>query len=98
MNKKVIVPQAPENTPPLFAHNFMAKVGRGHLLKYSIHVVHTPFLAIFNTRNVDSHDNCRGFWKEGSFAECVLLEIIGACVDNKSRGIEATCIVSGDRG
>ena len=35
-------------TPP-FAHNFEAKVGRGHLLEHSIHLVHMPppFLTLF---------------------------------------------------
>ena len=37
------------------------------------------------------------FWKNGSFVEHVLQEISGACVDTEPRGIEATCIVSGDR-
>ena len=32
----------------------------------------------------------------GSFAECVLREISGACVDTKPRGTEATCIVRGN--
>ena len=36
--------------------------------------------------------------KNDSFAECVLGEISGACVDTKPCGIEATCIVSSDRG
>ena len=62
---------------PLFAHNFVAKLGRGCLLEYSIRLLHTPFLTIFNTCKVDNRDN----WKEGSFAECVLLEISSACID-----------------
>ena len=32
------------------------------------------------------------------FAECVLQENSNTCVDTKLRGIDATCIVSGDRG
>ena len=38
------------------------------------------------------------FWKNGSFDERVLQEISGACVHTKPRDIEATCIISGDRG
>ena len=38
------------------------------------------------------------FRKSCSFAECVLQEISGACVDAKLRGIEVICIVGGDRG
>ena len=34
----------------------------------------------------------------GSFDEHVLQEISGSCVETKPRGIEATCIVSGNRG
>ena len=71
------------------------------MLKYSIHLVHTPldpFLAIFNMHEDDNHYNCHGFLEEnGSFNEHVLQEISGACVHTKPRGIEATCIVSGDR-
>ena len=29
--------------PPYFAHYFEAKVGRGHLLEYSVHLVRIPF-------------------------------------------------------
>ena len=38
------------------------------------------------------------FWKNGSFAERLLQETSGACVHTKPRSIEATCIVSGERG
>ena len=38
------------------------------------------------------------FKKNDNFDECVLQEISGACVDTKLRCIEATCIVSGDKG
>ena len=38
------------------------------------------------------------FWKNSSFADCVLREISSGCVDTKLRGIEATCIVSDKRG
>ena len=35
------------------------------------------------------------FWKNSRFAE---REISSACVDTKPRGIEATYVISGDRG
>ena len=35
------------------------------------------------------------FWKNSRFAEW---EISSACVDTKQRGIEATCVISGDGG
>ena len=38
------------------------------------------------------------FWKNSSFTELVLWKISNTCVETKPRGIEATCIVSGDRG
>ena len=41
--------------------------------------------------------NTAAFLKNSSFAERVLREINGTCVNTKRRGIEATCIVSGDR-
>ena len=37
------------------------------------------------------------FWKNGSLAKCVLWEISSAYIHTKIRGIEATCIVSGDK-
>ena len=67
-------------------------MGKEHLLKYSICLVHTPppsFLTIFST-----HESTVGaFWKNGSFSECVLREISDVFVDTKPRGIEATCII-----
>ena len=56
-----------------------------------------PFVAIFNTCEVNNHDDCRSL-ENGSFAERVLREISGTCVDTKLTGIEATCIIIGDRG
>ena len=38
------------------------------------------------------------FWMNGSFDERVQQEISGACVETKLRGIDATCIVSGNKG
>ena len=38
------------------------------------------------------------FWKNSSFAEHVLWETSGTCVDTKPRGIKATCFFSSDRG
>ena len=37
------------------------------------------------------------FWRNGSLAKCLLWEISSAYIDTKIRGIEATCIVSGDK-
>ena len=49
------------------------------------------------THKVGNHDHCCSFLQEQQFAECVLREISGACVDTKLRGIEGTYIVSGGR-
>ena len=38
------------------------------------------------------------FWINGSFNEHVLQEISGACVETKPRGMETTCIISGNGG
>ena len=51
---------------PPFAHYYEVKVGREHLLEYSICLVHMPppdpsFLTILITRKVN-----RDFWKNGS--------------------------------
>ena len=39
----VLLPKICAPPPPYFAHYFEAKVGRGHLLEYSIHLVRIPF-------------------------------------------------------
>ena len=53
-------------------------MGRGHLLKYSICLMHIPLPSI---------------WKNDSFSEYVLWEISDGFDDTKPRGIEATCII-----
>ena len=45
--------------------------------------------------NVDIHNS---YCKNISFTRHVLQEISSACVDIKSKGIEESCIISGDRG
>ena len=66
--------------PPLFAHYFESKVGRKHLLKYSISLNHyapTP-LPHNVTHKVNNHNDCQhavAFWKNRSVASCVLQEI-----------------------
>ena len=52
------------NTIVLFAYYFEAKVGRRRLLEYSICLVHMSlplFLAIFNTHEVNNHDDDHSF-------------------------------------
>ena len=44
------------------------------------------------------HTQSRRLPMNGSFDECVLQEISGACVETKPRGSAATCIISGSRG
>ena len=46
------------------------------------------FFAVFNTFEVDNHGNCRIFWKNCSFTECVPQKTTSACVDSNQRGIE----------
>ena len=55
--------------------------------------IHPPMLHARSTITMTA----TAFWKSSSFAECVLQEISGACVDTKLRGIEVTCIVGGGR-
>ena len=72
----------------------------GHLLKYSVSLVCTPptFVSrnvgvILNTRKVKYPDDCHGF-----LCWTCTGETSGACLNNKPRDTEETCIVSGDRG
>ena len=51
----------------------------------------------FSLREVDNHDNCCGFLEKWQLCWKYTREIRNACVD-KSEGIEATYIISGDRG
>ena len=46
------------------------------------------FFAVFNTFEVDNHGNCRIFWKNCSFTECVPQKTTSACVDSNPRGIK----------
>ena len=68
------------------------KCGGGSCL--NIQLVSTIWPPVLHkvTCEVDNHYNCCGF------TECVLQVISGACVVTKSGGVEATCIISGDRG
>ena len=63
--------------PPLLAHYFKAKVGRG---QHSIRLVHTPSPSIHRHLliHVKSTFIAMAFWKNSSFAERVLWEISGA--------------------
>lgn len=57
------------------------------------------FLAIFNTHEVDNPNDCHGILKEAAGSMNVYIRKSAALglVLRKPRGIEATCIVSGDR-
>ena len=46
------------------------------------------FFAVFYTREVDNHGNCRIFWKNCSFTECVPQKTTSTCVNSNPRGIE----------
>ena len=63
------------------------------MLEYSTCFMH----ALIPPCGVDNYDDCYVF-KNGSFNECVLQEISSACVHTKPSGIQATGVVSGDRG
>ena len=66
---------------------------QGHAHLYNI--VHT---VSHNQQTLWHRRAAVALWKNSSFNECVLWENSGACVHTKSRGIKATCIISGDRG
>ena len=56
-----------------------------------------PFLHILHARSAIM-TTVAAFCRNSSFAECVLREISGDCVDTKLRRFEGTYIVSGGRG
>ena len=75
------------SSPLLFAHYFEEKWGGG--IWSNIQFISSRN---FNMHGVKNHDNCfLEEWHE-------LQEISSTCVDTNPRGIEATFIVSGDRG
>ena len=74
------------------------KVERGHLLEYSVRLVHTPLPSVLVVLNSTITTTAAAFWRNSSFTERLLREISGACVDTKLRGTEATCIVCGNGG
>ena len=87
--------------PPLFAHYFEAKVGRGVCSNIQLVSCIRPSLcssqSLIHVR-VTITMTAVAFWKNSSFAECILWEISSARVDTKLRDIEIACIISGDRG
>ena len=85
--------------PPYFAHYFEAKVERECLFKYSISLVYTcpNFVTMLHMKSTVTM-TAANFLENSSFTEPVLQGIRGVGVDSKPTGIEATSIVSGDRG
>ena len=57
-------------------------------------ILYSPMLCVRSTITMTA----AAFQKNYSFAECLLQEITGACVDTKLRCIEVTRIISGGRG
>ena len=77
---------------PPFCTLLWGKVGRG------ICLIIQAYAPCFLVRVSQSWCTAVAFWKNGNFTECVLQEISSACVNITLSGIEATYIVSGDRG
>ena len=75
---------------PLFAHYLRQKWEGGILILFHTYASPAVPHTIVTTAVT--------LWMNGSFDERVLQEISGACVETKPRGIEATCIISGNRG
>ena len=73
------------------------------MLEYSVRLVHTPppaFLVVLNKCKFDNRDDCRGFLgKKKGFAERVLREFSGACVDLSQEAPKqlASSVVTGDK-
>ena len=81
---------------PLLAHYFEVKVGRGICpnIQLILWMTPSPHLVPHNVMcDVDIHNNC---CKNSSFTGRVLQEISSGCVDTKPKGIEESCIISGD--
>ena len=95
-----------KSPPPLFAHYFESEVGRRHLLKYSISLDHyapTPlshptfpphFPTMLHTRSTISCQHAVAFWKNRTLLVVYYRKSAAPC---EPRGIEASCIASGDR-
>ena len=81
----------------MHTHYFETEVGRGHLLEYLLLLSIPPPPPMLCVRSTITMTDT-AFRKNYSFAECLLQEISGACVDTKLRCIEVTCILSGGRG
>lgn len=87
--------KAPENIPPFLHTTFEVKVGRGVCSNIQW-MTPSPLLVPHKlVCNVDIHNCC---CKNSSFTGCVLREISSACLDTKPKGVEESCIISGDRG
>ena len=81
----------PKRHPPLFAHYFEVKVGRGHLV-LCIHP--TRFFATSCLRSIIMTRAATFLKNSQQLAECVHLVVL---IISQLRAIEATCIVSGER-
>ena len=79
-----------QNTPPFLHTTLRQKWGGGILILFRAYASPAVPHTIVTTAVT--------LWMNGSFNERVLQEISGACVETKPRGIEVTCIVSGNRG
>ena len=86
-----------QNMPPVSAHYFE---GRDVCLNIQLlSCVCLIWFVMLHTRlTITITAEARRILDEWSFAEHVLWEIRGACVNTKVIGVEATCIASGDRG
>ena len=82
-------------THPLYAHYFE---GRDICLNILVCTLLHLFSQTLSCTRSTIPTTAAALWKNGSFGKCVLQEIKGICVHTKPRGIEATCIVSADKG
>ena len=92
------VPQTPIISPPYFHTNLRQKWGGGICWLFDLSRAYAPpSIPQYAQDRQSWRLNATAFWKNGSFNERVLQKISGTCVHTNTRGIEATCIVSGDR-
>ena len=91
------MPRLSKTCPPIFLHTTLRQKWRGVCSNIPLVLYIRSPIRHNVTHEVNSH-NCCGFLGNSIFTKHVLQGIRGVCVDSKPTGIEATSMVSGDRG
>ena len=90
--------ELPKYAPPFFSRLFWSENGeRAFARIFSAYAPSIP-CKFFCAGEVNNYNNCHRVLEEQQFAERILWKISDACVQTKPSGIEATCIISDDKG